>query len=993
MTEPNGPTKDLTYSAIETRTDSVPLSGTDGHATVEPAGAPGPTPVQLDRASHKSIGRYQLLEKLGEGGMGQVWLAEQTAPVRRQVALKLIKPGMYDDSVLQRFQAERQSLAVMDHPSIAKVFDAGTTPEGQPYFVMEYVPGLPITDYCDQQNLKICDRLELFIKVCEAVQHAHQKAIIHRDLKPANILVVEVDGKPTPRIIDFGLAKAVAAPAAGEDLVTKFGGFVGTPGYMSPEQADPSIEDVDTRTDVYSLGVVLYELLCGSLPFDTKKWQNQPVYEVLRQLREQDPPRPSTKVETQKESSTAAAAMRGTQPKQLTGLLHGDLDWITMKTLEKDRTRRYGTPSELAAELTRYLNNEPVLARPASTSYRLRKYVRRHRIGVAAAAGVIALLIAFAAVQAVQVRRVTRERDRADRMSDFMTGMFKVSDPSEARGNSITAREILDKASKDIDTGLAKDPELQARLMYTMGNVYLSLGLDTRAQSLLERAIAIQRRSLGPEHRETLQSATSLGKALRYRGHYPEAESLNRQTLEIQRRVLGLRDPDTLGSISSLANTLFSEGRYPEAEKLQRDTLEIRRRLFGPQHPDTLSSMHELGLTLAEEGHYAEAEKLDRETLDIYRRVFGPEHPSTLGAVNSLGNLMLYEAKFPEAEKLYRETLEIRRRIQGPEHPDTLTAMGNLATVLSEEGHYPEAEKLQRETLDIDTRVLGPEHPQTLLAMANLSFTLGNENRFADAEKLQRAVIETGRRVLGPEHSEVLQAMNGLSGNLQREGRYKEAEKLERETLDTERRALGPEKPQTLESMFNLGGTLQSEGHYAEAEKLQRETLDIVSRAFGPTHPNTLSVMTDLGETLEKEGHYVEAEKLQRETLDNVRRIYGADSPQTLDALQALAICLSYEKRYDEARPLFAEAVQTASRINLQGGLSRAWYSFACGAALAGHHGDALEHLRHAIDAGYSDAKQMASDEQLKSLRGDHEFKTLLAETRKRAVAVSQKPD
>ncbi len=742
------------------------------------------SPTAAAAAEPKSIGPYRLVQKLGEGGMGQVWLAEQTAPVRRQVALKLIKVGMYDDSVLKRFQSERQSLAIMDHPAIAKVFDAGATPDGQPYFVMEYVPGVPITEYCDDEKLKIRERLELFIKVCEGVQHAHQKAIIHRDLKPANILVVEVDGKPMPRIIDFGLAKATGPQISGESLFTQVGSFVGTPGYMSPEQAGAASGDVDTRTDVYSLGVVLYVLLSGALPFDPNQWQKKPFYEVVRQLREEEPPRPSTKVGLEKESSVATAECRGVQLSQLVSLLRGDLDWIVMRAMEKDRARRYGTPSELAADIERYLSYEPVVARPASAGYRMRKYVRRHRIGVAFAGALFLVLVGFAVMQAIQVRRITRERDRANRITDFMKSMFKVSDPSEARGNSITAREILDKASQQIDTGLAKDPETQAELMDVMGNVYQSLGLYPRAQPLLERAAEIDRHALGPKNPQTLSSVGDLAWTLQKEGRYAEAEKSEREVLDVQRRVLGPEDPNTLTTIDNLAWTIQQEGRYPEAEKFERDVIEIKRRVLGPEHLETLTTLNNLAIILMNEGHDAEAEKIDRELLEVRGRVLGPEHPDTLKTINNLAIILMDEGRYAEAEKFERQLLDVRRRVLGPEHPNTLSTINNLAAILMDEGRYTEAEKFEREVLDIERRVFGPEHPITLHIMNGLAATLEYEGHYAEAEKLEREVLEVRRRVLGPEHPDTAVSIYNLGSFAAREGRRDQALSLIREAVD-----------------------------------------------------------------------------------------------------------------------------------------------------------------------------------------------------------------
>lgn len=783
--------------------------------------------------STRSIGRYLLVKILGEGGMGQVWLAEQTAPVKRQVALKLIKGGLYDSSVIQRFESERQSLAVMNHPAIAKVFDAGSTKDGQPYFVMEYVDGLPITRYCDSKKLKIRERLELFIRVCEGVQHAHQKAIIHRDLKPSNILVVEVDGKPVPRIIDFGLAKAVSPQLGGEQTqFTQAGAMVGTRGFMSPEQADPTIVDVDTRTDVYSLGVVLYVLLTGMLPFDRDAERRKPLDEVLRQLREEDPPTPSSKIQTEKESASAAAERRGTETNQLAKLLQGDLDWITMKAVEKDRARRYGTPSELAADIERYLENRPVVARPASTAYRVGKYVRRHRIGVSAAVGLALLLSGFIVTQTVELRRITeerdrtaRERDRANRVTDFMIGMFKQSDPSKAQGN-VTAREILDKASTDTEAALAKDPDLKAQMMDAIGKIYINLGLHDQAQALLEKAVDLRRSAFGLNDRQTLSSMFGLVKVFEVQHRYTDAENLARQTIDLQKRALGEADPDTLRTESALGSILYGETRFAESEKLFRETLEAQRRVLGVESKDTLDTMIGLATALEREGRIPEAMKSYLQLVEITPRVLGPDHPDTLMAIRDLAEAQRDTGHYAEAAKLQRRVLESDGRIYGVDNLQTATDKWELANTMIETGQFAEAEKIFRDVLDFRTRIKGPDARETLITEKDLAFVLGQEGRSNEAEKLQRQGLERAERSLGPDDRVTLIFMGDLAGSLGDRGQFAEAEKLLRRAREIQQRVLGPDSPDTATATYNLACIEARMGHRGDALTLLREAVD-----------------------------------------------------------------------------------------------------------------------------------------------------------------------
>jgi serine/threonine protein kinase/tetratricopeptide (TPR) repeat protein len=734
--------------------------------TLDARDMPVEPPIKEPGLGSLIAGKYRLVEELGKGGMGVVFLADQTAPVKRQVALKIIKLGMDTHHVVARFEAERQALAVMDHPNIAKVFDGGATETGRPYFVMELVKGIPLTAYCDQNELTTRERLELFIPICEAVQHAHQKGVIHRDLKPSNVLVAVQDGKPVPKIIDFGIAKAIDHRLAESTLFTEQGLLIGTPAYMSPEQAEMSGLDIDTRTDIYSLGVMLYELLIGVLPFDQKMLRAAAFNEIQRIIREIDPPRASTQIIKLGETNTTIAEHRRTDPASLHRQLKGDLDCILMRAMEKDRTRRYETATGLAMDINRHLHNEPISARPPSTTYRLAKFARRHKVGLAAGVAVFLALVAGLVLATTGLIRAKRaeavaagERDRANqetkttrRVSDFLVSIFQVSDPRQALGNTITAREILDKGAARVEEELKGEPLVKARLMDTMGTVYMNLGLYPQAAPLAERALEVRRQELAPDDPLIAESMNSLG-ALRYTmGNLAEAEKLFRGALDIRRKKLGEENYEVSTSLNDLAMTLNSLGRYDEAEPLYRQALAIRQKLFGKEHPDIAQSLNNLGMFLYRRAKYTEAEQLFRQALEMNRRLLGEVHPEIASYLNNLGMVLRDSGQMAEAETTFRQSVDLHHKLYGPDHPNYGNAVVNLAALLMRMGKFEEAERYYLEVIALYNKIYTENNFNTATVRSLLAECLTKTKKFPQAEKLLLNSLAIIKGQFGQDH-------------------------------------------------------------------------------------------------------------------------------------------------------------------------------------------------------------------------------------------------
>jgi eukaryotic-like serine/threonine-protein kinase len=898
----------------------------------EPAGATGdydPDPAaagpadQDEQAGTVIAGKYTLVELIGEGGMGSVWRAKQTEPVKRFVAVKLIKAGMDSKQVLARFDAERQALALMDHPNIAKVLDGGLH-EHRPFFVMELVKGVPITDFCDARKLTPKERLELFVPVCQAIQHAHQKGIIHRDIKPSNVLIALYDDKPVVKVIDFGVAKATGGTLTEQTIDTGFGGVVGTPQYMSPEQATFNNLDIDTRSDVYALGVLLYELLTGSPPFSKQDLEKKGLLEILRVVREEEPPRPSTKLSTS-DALPTLSANRGTEPKKLTGLLRNELDWIVMKALEKDRARRYETANGFAADVMRYLGGEAVQAHPPSKVYRLRKFVKRYKGQVLAASVVFFALVAGilgttlglpeAKKQEAEAKRQEglalgaaeeerqaklREAERAegekaakleaqknlkqanenlafakkgnDILGSVFTGLHPWRNYATLGEFSQALKDNLKKAVQELEGSAIGDPLTVAHMQNTLGESLMGLGEPSQATILFEKARATLAAKLGPDHPDTLRSVTHLASCYCYAGQFDRALPLMEETLKLQRTKLGADHPHTLGSMSLLARGYHSAGKLDLALPLQEETYKLQSAKLGPDHTDTLASMSHLAGCYLDAGKHDRALTLMDELLT--KAKLGPDHPNTLLGMNILAAGYQAAGKLDRALPLYKETLRLTKAKLGPDHPDTLRTMNNLATCYWSARQLDKSVPLFEETLKLQEKTLGRQHPETQRTVGNLGVNYKDAGRIQEALPLLEEAFQTAKRI-----PTLRWVGHQLFDGYEKAGKTAEVAKLVPELLADARKQLPKDSPQ-LAAMFAQFGLPLLQAHaFTDAEALLRECLAIREKTQ-PDAWTTFNTMSMLGGALLGQKKYATAEPLLLKGYEGMKQREKTIPPQ-----------------------------------------------------------------------------------------------------------------
>ncbi len=909
------------------------------------ASAPGETAealaTQFARADEmlERIGRYMPLRVIGEGGMGTVYEAQQEAP-RRRVALKVIKLGMDTRQVIARFEAERQALAMMDHPCIARVFDAGSTESGRPYFVMELVEGAPLLEYCDTHRLETHARLAMFLRICAAIQHAHQKGIIHRDIKPSNVLVTLQDNEPVPKVIDFGIAKAAHTELARQTFFTEQGQIIGTPAYMAPEQAEMSGLDIDTRADVYALGVLLYELLTGTTPLDTHELRSQGFAEMLRVIREQEPNRPSTQLSTLGDNATRAASARGADVHALSTLLRGDLDWIALKCLEKERSRRYESVSALAADIERHLNDEPVSAGPQTQAYRLRKFVRRNRAGVLAAGAVaVAILLglvgtSYGLLWALDEREATRKaaiarelakdealaNERAARkaeseaaqrardlevITDFQSQQLSSIDP-EAMGAKI-ASSILNAAPESQHEGLQSSFD---EINFT------DIALEALENSIFEpttRAIAEELAGQPDIGSRLFQTA---GKTQRSLGLLDSALASLRRAATVRTEHFGPNHELTLHTRAVIGETLADLERFDEALEILLPVLEVQRRALPEGHADIVHTLLYIGTTYEGMGDLEGAERYIQEAHRLARAHPSEDDPSlAIHATAYLGFIARARGRLQEAKAHFETALAYHKSADGETATETLTALANLTTVIAELGDYEESVKYYEQIFDIRRRTLGEEHPQTLVARMNMGSVYWRIGDLEKAESSARETLVLLRDVLGDEHNYTLNQVNLLGLIIDRQGRDEEALALYTEALTTSRRVFGESHPRTLQSINNVAKILRRIGRLEEAEPLQFEVLEGAREIFGPRHPNTLVTTGNTGVLLAALGKNEQAEAMFREALDGFREVFGDSHPETLVSIGDLASHLDGSGRRVEALALCDELVSQSALL------------------------------------------------------------------------------
>jgi eukaryotic-like serine/threonine-protein kinase len=842
--------------------------------------------------SGKRVGAYQLSRLIGEGGMGKVYLAARADDLyHKEVAIKMVQGGVGQSrAMLLRFRSERQILANLDHPNIARLLDGGVTDQGLSYLVMEYVNGVRVDDYCRINKLGTAQRLQLFSTVCAAVEYAHNNLVVHRDIKPANILVTP---EAVPKLLDFGIAKLLD-PESRELAPTLTAERMMTPEYASPEQVRG--DQVTTSTDVYALGVLLYELLAGRRPF---RLDTTSPFEMARIICEQDPEPPSFVSARNAELAAPDAART----------LSGDLDNIVLMAMRKEPARRYVSVAALASDVKAYLTGYPVRARTATWNYRSTKFVSRHKAAVSAAAIVTLALIAFSIAMGLLAKRATRERLSAQRESQFLKGIFEAATPDQARGRQITARELLDQGAKRTDRELGADPSLQGTMLDNIGRAYLALGLYDQAESLLERAYRLRKKSLGDGNADVADTLFQLATSIRLQGQFQKAEPLFRQALAIQQKKLGAQSPDVLQSLAALGECLYLENRDQEAEPLLRSALALDRKLNVGA-----GERNYLALLLERKGSYPEALQLLRESVDVDRRMAGEDSTRFAASLHNLAGGLIDAGDLTGAETTERQALELRRKILGNHHPDLAYPLNNLGFLLLEEGNSAAAEPVLRENLELVRESLGEKNVRFGTALNNWARLLQEKGDYAQAEISFKQALATIKAANGPAGWAVAKVIENL-GLLQFDrGDYAGAEHYARQALDMDHSLGGEENPQAASVLIDLAEDRRFQGDPASAEPLLRQAWAIRKQEFSPGHPNVIATEVRLGEVLTAEGKSAEAEPILREAFASARSAPFPLLPwQIAEAQNALGRCLMALDRAAEAEPLLK-----ASQADLQ---------------------------------------------------------------------------